>query len=47
LEFIELLLWKISLGLFLFKPAVSNSRPTGRMWSSRRFCAAQFGFSLQ
>jgi len=26
--------------------AMSNPRPLGRMWPSRRFCAAQFRFSL-
>jgi len=30
----------------LLKPAMSNSRPVGRMRPSRRFCAAQFRFSL-
>jgi len=28
------------------KPAMSNPRPGGPVWPSRRFCAAQFRFSL-
>jgi len=28
-------------------PAMSNPQPTGRMRPSRRFCAVQFGFSMQ
>jgi len=37
---------KYKLTLLFTRAAMSNPLPTGRMWPTRRFCAAQFRFLL-